>query len=494
MKIVFGLDAGQKTRGQAVQVTWDSQHAVNGHLLMCGMTGAGKTFTLRKMVQQMRRTSDRSLRVHVMDVHGDIEIQDASTVMFSEQTKWGMNPLRVNEDPHFGGVRKRVQGFIATINKVMRQLGPKQEAALRNILYDIYARHGFVQDDPNTWLVDEDTPHLISDGSDGRLYIDVPRAEKDEAKALGARWDTSNFCWFVPADEYAGGVTRWPPKTLSRTHPSISDALRMARHIYQMSFLGTGVEAVTALEIVNKAASAYQRKLLESLRRGEKGFTDEKLSTDLDKAKKKAIECFAAYADAIVTGRELADVMKYDSTDVLKSVVDRLENLNAIGIFKATPPPFDPSAQVWRYNIKALSIEERKLFVLFRLGEIFEAAVQRGEQPDVCEVVILDEAHIYTDDDPENIINTIAKEARKFGLAMIGVSQSPTHFTEDFVAAVATKVILGIDEMYWRGSVSKMGVSLDQLGWVRPQSSMLVQLKTKGATKNDWRMVSLEKT
>lgn len=48
--------------------------------------------------------------------------------MFSEQTTYGMNPLRVNPDPHFGGIRKRVQGFITTINRViMRALGPKQE-------------------------------------------------------------------------------------------------------------------------------------------------------------------------------------------------------------------------------------------------------------------------------------------------------------------------------------------------------------------------------
>ncbi|WP_240533949.1 hypothetical protein [Aeromonas veronii] len=189
--------------------------------------------------------------------------------------------------------------------------------------------------------------------------------------------------------------------------------------------MGTGQAAITNLEIANKAAAAYQRKLLEALRRGDKAFADEKLEADLDKAKQKAIDTFTEYANSIVTGRELGDLMKYDSTDVLKSVVDRLENLNAIGIFKAVPPPFDPASQVWRYNIKALSMEERKLFVLFRLEEIFADAVQRGEQDDVVEVVILDEAHIYADDDPDNIINNIAKEARKFGLAMICASQSP---------------------------------------------------------------------
>lgn len=493
MQITYGIDAGARRRGETAPVAWNSRSGVNGHVLLVGMSGAGKTYRLRKMIREMQDTSEgKPLRFHVFDVHGDIDIEGASAVMFSEQTTYGMNPLRVNPHPHFGGIRKRVQGFINTINRVMRALGPKQEAALRNILYDIYARHGFRQDDPHSWAIDESMARLVSDGSDGRLYLDVPLGEKDDAKALGARWDSMQRCWFIGTDEYQGGITRWAPKTLDRTHPSISDALRMARHILQMSFLGTGVEAITNLEIANKAATAYQRKLLEALRRGDKAFADEKLEADLDKAKKKAIDTFSAYAESIVTGRELGDLMKYDSTEVLKSVVDRLENLNAIGIFKAAPPPFDPDAQVWRYNINALSMEERKLFVLFRLEELFAAAVQRGEQADVCEVVILDEAHIYADDEPDNIINTIAKEARKFGLAMVCASQSPTHFTEDFISSVATKVILGIDEMFWRGSVTKMRVSEEALAWIKPQKTMLVQLKTRGETRNDWRWTLID--
>ena len=181
--------------------------------------------------------------------------------------------------------------------------------------------------------------------------------------------------------------------------------------------------------------------------------------------------------------------MRYDSTDVLKSVVDRLENLAAIGIFKAKPPPFDPGKAVWRYDIRALSKEEQKLFVLFRLEELFADAVQRGEQKTVRDVILLDEAHIFFDDDPDNIINTIAKEARKFGVALICVSQSPTHFTEDFIAAVATKVVLGIDELYWKGSATKMRLTEEALAWVKLQKTLLVQVKARGATKNEWNWV-----
>lgn len=484
MRVTWGTDA----KSRELVVT-DMETAVNGHALVCGMTGSGKTHRLRRMAAEMLETmgGQRRARLYVFDVHGDIHVEGASSVMFSEQSGYGLNPLRVNADPHFGGVRKRVQGFISTMNRVMHQLGPKQEATLRNVLYDVYARFGFKADDPGSWVVDDAEPVLVSDGMDGRLYIDVPIAEKDGAKALGARWDGGARCWYIDAREYEGAITRWPPKLLTRTYPAISDVLRMARYILQMSFLGTGQEAITNLGAVNKLSSAYHRKLFEAARKGDRGFEDEKLQADIEKAQTKAIEAFKDYAKSIVSGREIEDVMRYDSTEVLKSVVDRLENLEAIGVFKAKAPPFDPEAHVWRYDIRALSREEQKLFVLFRLEEIFAEAVQRGEQKHVTDVIFLDEAHIFFDDDPDNIINTIAKEARKFGIALVCISQSPTHFTEDFIAAVATKVILGIDELYWKASASKMRLEERALAWVKLQSSLLVQVKVKGATRNEWK-------
>lgn len=495
MQIHWGIDAGARKRGETVPVKWSSRAAVNGHCLLVGMSGTGKTHTLRRMIHEIIATSapGATPRFHVFDVHGDIHVDGASTVLFSEQTHYGMNPLRVNPDPHFGGIRKRVQGFIRTINRVTRQLGPKQEAVLRNVLLDVYARHGFRPDDPNSWRIDENSARLVSDGSDNRLYIDVPRGEKDQLKELqiGAQFDGNLVCWWIPSDQYHGAVTRWPPKTLARTHPTITDALHYARHRLQMSFLGSGIEAITNLEIANRAAAAFQRKLLEALRRGEKGFEDSKLEADIEKCKARAVESYTDYVNTIATGREFADLMKYDSTEVLKSVVDRLENLDGIGIFKAAPPPFDPACPVWRYDIKALSMEERKLFVFFRLEELFAQALQRGEQSDIVDVFVLDEGQHYEDDDPDLILNIIAAQARKFGVALVMASQSPTHFPEDFMASVSTKIILGIDEMYWRASATKLRVSEEALAWIRPQRSMLVQMKTRGDTRNEWRWTLL---
>jgi DNA helicase HerA-like ATPase len=45
-----------------------------------------------------------------------------------------------------------------------------------------------------------------------------------------------------------------------------------------------------------------------------------------------------------------------------------------------------------------------------------------------------------------SIVGTLmAKEGRKFGLDLICASQSPGHFSDDFVSNAGTKIILGID-------------------------------------------------
>lgn len=40
-------------------------------------------------------------------------------------------------------------------------------------------------------------------------YINVPKEEKDQAKALGAKWDANNICWFVPADKDLALFDKW---------------------------------------------------------------------------------------------------------------------------------------------------------------------------------------------------------------------------------------------------------------------------------------------
>lgn len=494
MEINFGYDARTIKSTEPKSVIWNSEQVVNPHVLILGVSGTGKTYNLKKIAKSLVETNKcKSFRLHIFDVHGDITIDESisSSVVFSESTNWGMNPLKVSADPHFGGVRKRVQGFMNTVNKVMRTLGTKQEATLRNLLIDLYKRHGFDINNPATWHVPENAVPLT--GTDeNRFYLDVPYAEKDMARYAGASWDRELSCWYIHKHAYNGGITKWGQKYTSRTNPTIEDLLRFSRLILEQAYLGTGSEAISSLEVVNRAAARLYKKTLDTMKTSSKG--DDNNDAELEKAKTKALESYEAYLNNITTGLELETVMKYDSVDVLKSVLERIENLDAIGIFKHQPPPFDPRKTIWRYDIKSLLLQEKKLFVLFKLEELFNDAVQRGEQTDIIDLVLLDEGHLFRDDSDENIVDTIVKEARKFGLALFCASQSPAHFSADFMSQTGTKIVLGLDETQYKAAENKLMIPQEALKWIKPQKTLLVNSKLiarydTGKNVNPWSWV-----
>jgi len=44
---------------------------------------------------------------------------------------------------------------------------------------------------------------------DSKIYLNVPFAQKDEAKALGARWDAIQKKWYISIDKDIALFTRW---------------------------------------------------------------------------------------------------------------------------------------------------------------------------------------------------------------------------------------------------------------------------------------------
>jgi hypothetical protein len=45
--------------------------------------------------------------------------------------------------------------------------------------------------------------------TDSKIYLNVPYVEKDEAKALGARWDAANKKWYVPGNIDIAAFAKW---------------------------------------------------------------------------------------------------------------------------------------------------------------------------------------------------------------------------------------------------------------------------------------------
>lgn len=479
MQITLGYNASMSERDQPVM--YDTRQLINSHMIMAGDSGTGKTYNIRRFIQSMRDTAEpgSGARFHVVDVHGDIDIPGASTVEFNETSRCGFEPLKINPSPEFGGVRKCVQSFISNLkHSGSFALGPKQEATLRTLLYDLMAARGFFQEDPESWRERGEVPRSLKDNVS---YIDVPYEEKDAARAAGARWDGEARCWYV--ETYEGKATRWPRKAWGKVSPSLQDAIDFAENRLKATFLGANQTAMRWLESLNGYAKRYHAKKVKLMKEGTL-LEGEEIPEDMQKAAEKAIDAYTHYIKSIQTGRELEDLIKYDSVENLKSVIDRMRNLNSIGIFGSAPPNFSPDAPVWRYVIKSKNEDEKKLFVDFLLERIFYAAVERGMVSQVRDVIIVDEAKIFVSEDPDHIINKIIREARKFGIALILASQSPTHFPDDIISGVGTKVILGIDQFHWSMAQRKLGIEENLLRWIKPKSTIAVQMKRSGELSN----------
>lgn len=432
VKVLLGTPKFEDKRGARTPVYWDTSRSINAHAIVSGSSGTGKTHRLRYLINEMARQNPGA-RFLVIDVHGDIVIPGASRVRFSETTNWGLNPLKINADPEYGGVRKRVRNFIATLQRTSRVLGSKQEATLIALLNDLYVANGFYPDRPESWSVAHDTRP-----SSSRRY--------------------------------------------QKRQPNMTDLKRFSEFRLRQMTIGTGSAAVAKLEELN-------RKFRSLDRANTKGGGQE--DSRLARLKQDCKELYAKYIDSIETGREIEDVIKYNSREVMQSVYERIVNMESSGVFKDSSPPFDPSAAVWNYDIATLSTDEQKIFVDVLLEDIFSAAKERGEQPSPDTFVIIDEAHKFVSDDDGHIVNVIAKEARKFGLGLILASQSLSDFPDDIIANSATKIILGIDEMFHDAVSRKLRIKPERLGWIVAQKTALVLVKNAGDMSNRYQEVFL---
>ncbi|MEM8519062.1 hypothetical protein RCH05_003637 [Janthinobacterium sp. CAN_S7] len=494
-------------------VVLDTATAINGHLQIAGITGMGKTHQIRSLVRRFVESASslrRPLRIHVFDPHGDIDLPHSSEVVFSEATAYGYNPLDINPDPHYGGVRRAIQKFIAAIQK-HKALGTKQEAAMRYLLEDLYAMHGFKADDPSTWMPDD--PRVVREimqGKEGRIYLNVHydhRARfkdllKDpvSGRFLGGFDDfdknpalKSKNSWWVYSENYVGDFLMWEPKMIFKVAPTMDDAVRFTEMKLKAQFCGTNSAAMALLKDVNLAARGYHRKVAELSKRGAALDAAERdaLIANLDKAKERAVQGYASYMDAISTGRELDDLIRYNSTDVLTSVYERFQNARASGIYGSVAPPFDRRAPVWRYIIKPLEIPVQRMFVDMVCARIFERAMQAGVQSDLVEIIVLDEGKRYLTDEDDNILDKIANEARKFGLGLWIASQTPGHFSDDVLKATGTILVLGLSEADTGLAARKLGIDAKLLASITPQQTALVQIKNKGVLSADFQMVRL---
>lgn len=427
-----------RQKQQEFLIHYEPAKLINSHMLLCGMSGTGKSFQSRRFLSSAAMAG---LDVDVFDVHDELDdIPGAVACRYSQATGYGYNPLELDDDPHTGGVNRQVDFIVGLVREATPQFGAKQEAVLRYLLIDVYGASWIKQTDPRSWK--------------------RKRITESERNAL---IEAKN--WTALRDYY----------------PTLEDLKSYARRKLIALTIGGDNKSITAFEQLSRHKARLNGLLTKY---GKTANDDEKTKLE-GQIQTVRDSCIGAYTDFICnlqSGREIDDILKYDSVDVLTSVIQRIELLNSTGVLRANPPPFG-DARVRVHQIKSLSTDQQVFFVKLRLREIFERRKREGvtgEANALRHVIFLDEAHKYFTDRPDDIINVIAKEARKFGIGLWCAAQEPTVFPESFLTNVGATVLLGIHSSFWKRSANMLRITEDNLKFIRPKEVISVKLQRDG--------------
>ena len=438
MRHCLGLDENEARVHRKEHVLYyEPETLINGHALICGMSGTGKSHISMAMLASAAKSE---LQIDIFDVHEELNAVLGSVAMkYSQHTRFGVNPLDLDTDIHSGGPMNQINFFVKLLKDVSAGLGVQQESVLRNLLMDTYNAAGIFQNDRRTWERQKIT-------------------ERQRKEIVFAR--------------------RWGD--LRKYYPTIEDLLSYANKKVIALTIGGDNEAVTAYTEL-----ATNLKKLQRLNgRYAKSTNDEeiaKLETTIEAGKHKCTESHTAFIQAMKTGKEIEDVLKYKSVDVLSSLISRIELLNSTGIFNANPAPFGDS-KVRVHQIKSLTVDQQRLFVKLRLHEIFEKCKQMGitAAGKIRWIIYVDEAHRFFGDDEDDIFGVIARESRKFGLALWCASQGPTEFPESFLTNCGATFVLGLHANYWKKSATMLRLSEEALKTVKPKEVIAVKMQRQG--------------
>jgi hypothetical protein len=429
---------GLKQKKEEYGIYYEPDKLINAHMLVCGMSGVGKTFQVKRMIETAARTG---VIVDVFDVHDELDnIPGAASARYSQATRYGYNPLVLDTDPHSGGVNRQVEFLVGMVKETTSQFGSKQEAVLRNLLIDVYMQRGIFANNARSWQKKTITE---------REYEALVEAKK----------------WSELRDYY----------------PTMTDLMSFAKRKAMALLIGGDNKCVTAFESLTKLKGRLNN-LMSKWAKAHDDSEIAKIEGQITEAKAKCVETYAAFVDAMQTGREVEDVFKYDSVDVLTGVMQRLEILSAAGIFRANAPDFGGS-NLRVHQTKSLTDGQQVMFTKLRLREVFEECKRLGPTAtgtEVRRIVFLDEAPKYFNDDKQDIVNIVAREARKFGLGLWCAAQEPNSFPSSFLTNCGCKVLLGIDASFWKGAISNLRITEDTLKFVKAKEVMTVKLQKDG--------------
>lgn len=443
-------------------VSWnpDSKDSINQHLLICGISGGGKTTLLKKLSEYLKL---RNKHMYIFDLQGDLYIEGEHCVEFTAwDSAYGINPYEFGTGVKENDLKAIIEGapvddvtmsilrnsgpsvqvleMIDIIKKnFMPNMGPNQEPILKKLLLDTYRMKGIIFDDYNTWLKPlpslEDTKTLIEKIEETFRMVEI-------------------------------GVDKGAMKTIKQIVKTIDKGLNLG----EFKDFDQNAES-SAYESFSKSHEALDKYLFAKVRN-----TPEK---------NDEVDFFITHD---------IDVEFYMRKDVIR-VVGKLgfyiDTLIESGVFHSTKPELRSGLN--RINISGLRHETQRFMADVFLGRVFRACKIRGEysklpaekrkRGEKCDTyIVVDETKLIVPNgkeknNPFSYLNRIATESRKYGLGLIVVAQTSVHFPDEFLRNFFMQIVLTTNKADYDNTRKNFGITKELLDMARDFGVALIKTR-----------------
>ncbi|OBQ13630.1 MAG: cell division protein FtsK [Anabaena sp. AL09] len=119
---------------------WNPANLRNGHAVVLGTSGSGKTQTLKSMAYELPSLFPE-IKVILIDLHGDLGLPNEVCYRLDAESPHGLNPLVLDLDPRGGGPDLQSIGISSILRKSLK-MGDNQQGLLLNCFISCYENRG----------------------------------------------------------------------------------------------------------------------------------------------------------------------------------------------------------------------------------------------------------------------------------------------------------------------------------------------------------------
>ncbi len=130
-------------------VRWNPVLLPNGHVVLIGASGSGKTQTLKAIAYELSKLLPQVLIV-IVDFHSDQQLPKEVCYPLNMESPWGVNPLTVDLDTKGGGPALQGIAVAAALKKALT-MGANQEGLMISVFDRCYKAKGITQENITTW-------------------------------------------------------------------------------------------------------------------------------------------------------------------------------------------------------------------------------------------------------------------------------------------------------------------------------------------------------